>query len=269
MKKISVVTGGAGFIGSHLVDLLLQKDHEVRIIDNLSGGHEANLKQHKNNKNLKCEWIDINNLAPDSSIFLEASYCFHLAGIGDIVPSIEKPIDYMQTNVQGTVNVLEASRKCNLKKVVYAASSSCYGLAKTPTSESHNIEPMYPYALSKYLGECSVFHWNKVYNLPVNSICIFNAYGTRVRTTGVYGAVFGVFLKQKLEGKPFTIVGDGTQARDFVYVTDVAEAFYAAAVSEISNERFNLGGRESSNYKLSCRIIKGRYSVFTYKTRRA
>jgi UDP-glucose 4-epimerase len=257
MKKISIVTGGAGFIGSHLVDLLLQKDHEVRIIDNLSGGHEANLKQHKNNKNLKCEWIDINNLASNSSIFLEASYCFHLAGIGDIVPSIEKPIDYMQTNVQGTVNVLEASRKCNLKKVVYAASSSCYGLAKTPTSESHNIEPMYPYALSKYLGECAVFHWNKVYNLPVNSICIFNAYGTRVRTTGVYGAVFGVFLKQKLEGKPFTIVGDGTQARDFVYVTDVAEAFYAAAVSEVSNERFNLGGGNPQTINYLVELLKG------------
>lgn len=257
MKKVSIVTGGAGFIGSHLVDLLLQKDHEVRVIDNLSGGHETNLKQHKNNNNLKCEWLDINNLTTDSSIFLDASYCFHLAGIGDIVPSIEKPIDYMQTNVQGTVNILEASRKFNLKKVVYAASSSCYGLAKTPTSESHKIEPMYPYALSKYLGECAVFHWNKVYNLPVNSICIFNAYGTRVRTTGVYGAVFGVFLKQKLEGKPFTIVGDGSQARDFVYATDVAEAFYAAATSKISNERFNVGGGNPQSINYLVQLLKG------------
>ena len=257
MKIISVVTGGAGFIGSHLVDLLLQHGHEVRVVDNLSGGHEANLKQHKNNNNLKCEWEDINNLAADSSVFLDASYCFHLAGIGDIVPSIEKPTDYMKTNVQGTVNILEASRKANLKKVVYAASSSCYGLAKTPTSESHNIEPMYPYALSKYLGECAVFHWNKVYNLPVNSICIFNAYGTRVRTTGVYGAVFGVFLKQKLEGKPFTIVGDGSQARDFVYATDVAEAFYAAAISKVSNERFNVGGGNPQSINYLVKLLKG------------
>ena len=200
MKEISIVTGGAGFIGSHLVDLLLSCGHEVRVIDNLSGGHESNLNNHKNNSDLNCEWIDINNIKNDLLVFSDAKYCFHLAGIGDIVPSIENPKDYMQTNVQGTVNVLEACRNFGIKKTVYAASSSCYGIAKTPTDEHHTIDPKYPYALSKYLGEKALFHWNKVYNLPVNSICIFNAYGTRVRTTGVYGAVFGVFLKQKLAG---------------------------------------------------------------------
>jgi UDP-glucose 4-epimerase len=229
----------------------------VRVVDNLSGGHETNLKQHKNNENLKCDWMDINKIDPNSSLFSDVSYCFHLAGIGDIVPSIEKPKDYMQTNIQGTVNVLEASRNFNLKKVVYAASSSCYGLAKTPTTEIHPIDPMYPYALSKYLGESSIFHWNKVYNLPVNSICIFNAYGTRVRTTGVYGAVFGVFLKQKLAGKPFTIVGDGNQARDFVYVTDVAQAFYMAATSQISNERFNVGGGNPQTINYLVELLQG------------
>lgn len=260
MKEISIVTGGAGFIGSHLVDLLLSCGHEVRVIDNLSGGHESNLNNHKNNSDLNCEWIDINNIKNDLPVFSDATYCFHLAGIGDIVPSIENPKDYMQTNVQGTVNVLEACRNFGIKKTVYAASSSCYGIAKTPTDEHHTIDPKYPYALSKYLGEKALFHWNKVYNLPVNSICIFNAYGTRVRTTGVYGAVFGVFLKQKLAGKPFTVVGDGKQTRDFVYASDVAEAFYLAALSKTYNERFNVGGGNPQSINYLIELLGGKVS---------
>ena len=260
MKEISIVTGGAGFIGSHLVDLLLSCGHQVRVIDNLSGGHESNLKNHKNNYDLNCEWIDINNIKNDLLVFSDATYCFHLAGIGDIVPSIENPKDYLQTNVQGTVNVLEACRNFGIKKTVYAASSSCYGIAKTPTDEHHTIDPKYPYALSKYLGEKALFHWNKVYNLPVNSICIFNAYGTRVRTTGVYGAVFGVFLKQKLAGKPFTVVGDGKQTRDFVYASDVAEAFYLAALSKTYNERFNVGGGNPQSINYLIELLGGKVS---------
>lgn len=240
-NPVSIVTGGAGFIGSHLVDVLLERGHDVRVIDNLSGGHESNLAHQKSNPKLECHWLDINTLPADSAIFKDATYCFHLAGIGDIVPSIEQPVQYMQTNVQGTVRVLEAARHAGIKKFVYASSSSCYGLAATPTREDHPINPQYPYALSKYLGEQAVFHWGKVYKLPVNAICIFNAYGTRVRTTGAYGAVFGVFLKQKLAEKPFTVVGDGTQSRDFIYVTDVAKAFLAAALAGVSGERFNIG----------------------------
>ena len=156
---------------------------------------------------------------------------FHFAGIGDIVPSIERPLEYMSANVQGTVHMLECARAAGVKKFVYAASSSCYGLATTPTREDHPIAPQYPYALSKYQGEQAALHWHQVYRLPVNSIRIFNAYGTRSRTSGAYGAVFGVFLKQKLAGKPFTVVGDGTQTRDFLYVTDVAEAFLLAATT--------------------------------------
>lgn len=257
MKPVSIVTGGAGFIGSHLVDLLLEENHEVRVIDNLSGGHETNLNHLTKNPSLSCEWKSINTLEKDSKIFSDAKYCFHLAGIGDIVPSIEDPIDYMETNVQGTVKVLEACRNSKIEKMVYAASSSCYGLADTPTSESHEINPQYPYALSKYLGEKSVFHWSKVYNLPVNSICIFNAYGTRVRTTGVYGAVFGVFLKQKLAGKPYTIVGNGNQKRDFVYVTDVAMGFYKAAISDLIGERFNLGGGNPQTINFLVKLLGG------------
>lgn len=240
-KPVAVVTGGAGFIGSHMVDVLIEAGFAVRVVDNLTGGHLSNLKQHHGNPDLTTEWVDIRSLEPGNAAFEGARYVFHLAGIGDIVPSIEKPIDYMDVNVQGTVRVLECARAAGVQKLVYAASSSCYGLADTPTREDHRIDPMYPYALSKYQGEQAVFHWNKVYGLPVNSICIFNAYGPRVRTTGVYGAVFGVFFRQKLAGAPYTVVGDGTQARDFIYVRDVAEAFFAAAKTEAVGERFNVG----------------------------
>jgi UDP-glucose 4-epimerase len=240
-KTIAVVTGGAGFIGSHLVDVLLDRGFAVRVVDNLVGGHRRNLEHRLGNADLACHWVDIRGLRPGSEIFAGASYLFHLAGIGDIVPSIEQPADYMDVNVQGTVRVLECARAAGIEKFVYAASSSCYGLAATPTAEDHSIDPRYPYALSKYQGEQAAFHWHRVYALPVNSICVFNAYGPRVRTTGAYGAVFGVFFRQKLAAKPLTVVGDGTQKRDFVYVTDVAQAFLAAAQSPIAGERFNVG----------------------------
>jgi len=240
-RPVAVVTGGAGFIGSHMVDLLLDRGYRVQVVDDLSGGHEANLAHHAGNEGLSLHRVDIRSLKPGNPIFNGCRYVFHFAGIGDIVPSIERPIDYMDINVQGTVRVLECARAAMAKKVVYAASSSCYGLAATPTREDHPISPQYPYALSKYQGEQALFHWGQVYGLPVNSICIFNAYGTRVRTTGAYGAVFGVFFKQKLSGKPYTVVGDGTQSRDFIYATDVACAFLAAAETDIIGERFNVG----------------------------
>jgi UDP-glucose 4-epimerase len=229
----------------------LERGFEVRVVDNLVGGHRSNLADYADDARLICAWEDIRKLEPTSPVFKGARYVFHFAGIGDIVPSIEQPLEYMDTNVQGTVRVLECARAAGVEKLVYAASSSCYGLAATPTREDHPIDPQYPYALSKYQGEQAVFHWHRVYGLPVNSICIFNAYGTRVRTTGAYGAVFGVFLKQKLAGKPFTVVGDGTQTRDFIYVTDVAAAFLAAAQTEVSGERFNVGaGRPQSVNRL-------------------
>ena len=240
-KKISLVTGGAGFIGSHLVDLLLSKGHQVRVLDDLSGGHYENIKHNLKNKNFILKKKNILFLKKNENIFKDVQYVFHLAGKGDIVPSIENPVDYMDANVMGTVKVLENCRKLNLKKFIYAASSSCYGLAKTPTNENHPISPLYPYALSKYMGEQACFHWAKVYKIPINSIRIFNAYGTRVKTTGVYGAVFGVFLKQKLKNKPLTIVGNGSQRRDFLYVTDVANAFYLLSKSKYTNNIYNVG----------------------------
>jgi UDP-glucose 4-epimerase len=256
-KPVAVVTGGAGFIGSHMVDTLLARGYAVRVIDNLTGGRKSNLAHLDNDSDIECHWLDIRSLEPDSPIFSGARFVFHFAGIGDIVPSIEKPIEYMDVNVQGTVRVLECSRAARVEKFVYAASSSCYGLAATPTDENHPIAPQYPYALSKYLGEVTVFHWHQVYGLPVDSVCIFNAYGPRVRTTGVYGAVFGVFFRQKLAGKPYTVVGDGTQTRDFIYVTDIAEAFLATAESAIIGERFNVGAGNPQSINKLVEILGG------------
>jgi UDP-glucose 4-epimerase len=241
-KKSVIVTGGAGFIGSHLVDALINDGESVIVVDNLVGGHLKNLEQHKNQELLEFVDLDVVTLNPSNSIFKNVSKVFHLAGIGDIIPSIERPLDYFRNNVQGTVNILEATRVNNIESFVYAASSSCYGFAKTPTAESHEIDPRYPYALTKYIGEQTAFHWSKVYGIKANSICIFNAYGPRVRTTGAYGAVFGVFFKQKLAGKPLTIVGDGEQQRDFVFVTDVAQSFIYASNIKNSGQRFNIGG---------------------------
>jgi YfiH family protein len=202
----------------------------------LVGGHKRNLKQHLKNKNFKLIKQDICSLDSNSILFKNVDYVYHFAGIGDIVPSIERPTDYMNVNVQGTVKVLEASRKANVKKFVYAASASCYGLNNSVIDEKEKINTEHPYALSKYLGERAALHWGKVYNLPVNVIRIFNAYGTRVRTTGAYGAVFGVFFKQKIKNKPLTVVGNGKQARDFIYVTDVANAFYLASELDKQNK---------------------------------
>jgi UDP-glucose 4-epimerase len=224
-----MVTGGAGFIGSHTVDLLIESGFAVRVIDNMCGGRGENIAHHNTNPLFTLEERDIRSYKPGDLFFKDVKYLFHFAGIGDIVPSIERPSEYMSTNVQGTIQMLECARNANVFKFVYASSSSCYGLAKVPTREDHDLDTRYPYALSKYQGEQAAFHWHQVYQLPVNAIRIFNAYGTRSRTSGAYGAVFGVFLKQKIAGKPFTIVGDGLQTRDFLYVTDVAKAFLAAA----------------------------------------
>ena len=256
-RPIAIVTGGAGFIGSHMVDILLDRGYRVRVVDNLVGGRESNLSDHSGDPDLAFEKMDIRELQPGSTVFSGARYVFHFAGIGDIVPSIEKPIEYMSVNVQGTVHVLECARHVGVKKFVYAASSSCYGLADTPTREDHPIDPQYPYALSKYQGEQSVLHWHNVYGLPVNSIRIFNAYGPRVRTTGAYGAVFGVFFKQKLAGKPFTVVGDGTQKRDFLFVTDVATAFLAAAETDHVGEIYNLGAGNPQNVNRLIELLGG------------
>jgi len=252
-----LVTGGAGFIGSHMVDLLIGQGFSVRVLDNMIAGKEANLSHHKNNSKLIIDERDIRAVNEKDSIYKDIDYIYHFAGIGDIVPSIDSPEEYMSVNTQGTVKVCEGARTNSIKKLVYAASSSCYGLATVPTDENAKISLLYPYALSKYLGECAVLHWNKVYNLPVNVIRIFNAYGTRSKTSGAYGAVFGVFLKQKLAGKPYTVVGNGEQKRDFLYVTDVANAFYQASISEKNGEIYNLGAGNPQSVNYLVELLEG------------
>ena len=256
-RPLAVVTGGAGFIGSHMVDLLVGRGFRVHVLDNLLGGRAGNLAQHRANADVVLDERDVRALPPADPAFAGALYVFHFAGIGDIVPSIERPAEYMSVNVFGTVQVLEAARHAGVRKVVYAASSSCYGLAAVPTAEDHPIAPQYPYALSKYQGEQAAFHWHRVYRLPVNSIRIFNAYGTRSRTSGAYGAVFGVFLRQKLADTPFTVVGDGTQTRDFVYATDVAAAFLRAAETERTGEVWNVGAGNPQSVNRLVELLGG------------
>jgi UDP-glucose 4-epimerase len=243
MKKsqLALVTGGAGFIGSHTVDLLIKLGYRVRVVDDLSNGKLENLDQHKGNHNLVFEQENILNFTEFSNIMSGVDYVFHFAGLGDIVPSIVHPEKYFTINTLGTIKMLKCAMNFHVKKFIYAASSSCYGLAEVPTTESNPIDTRYPYALSKYQGEQIALHWKKVYGLPVTSIRIFNAFGPRSKTSGTYGAVFGVFLAQKLAGKPFTVVGDGSQSRDFLYVTDVARAFVSAAENETSFDYYNLG----------------------------
>lgn len=238
----TLITGGAGFIGSHLAELLIAHDHEVMVVDNLTSGRLENLKSIVAHARFKFANADIRDAAAMQPLFEGMDWVFHLAGLADIVPSIEMPAQYYSTNVTGTFNVLECARRCRVKRCLYAASSSSYGIPDIyPTPESSPIKPQYPYALTKYMGEELAMHWATVYKLPAVSLRLFNVFGTRSRTTGAYGAVFGVFLAQKLNGKPFTVVGDGRQTRDFTYVTDVAEAFLAAAESRVSGEAMNVG----------------------------
>jgi UDP-glucose 4-epimerase len=257
-RKYAIVTGAAGFIGSHMVDLLLEQGYRVRGIDNLCAGRWANVAHHAGNPHFALDTRDLRALSPRDPAFQDADYVFHFAGIGDIVPSIDRPLDYVSANVMGTVHALEAARQAGVQKFVYAASSSCYGLAtELPTTESAPITPQYPYALSKHLAEEAVLHWGKVYRQPVVSLRIFNAYGPRSRTTGAYGAVFGVFLAQKLAGKPFTVVGDGTQRRDFVFVTDVARAFLLAAESKKTQQVYNLGAGSPQSVNRLVELLGG------------
>ncbi len=254
----ALVTGAAGFIGSHMVDLLLAEGFRVRGVDDLSCGRRENLAHHAGDPRLVFEERDVRDVRPGDALFAGVRTVFHFAGIGDIVPSIERPVDYLSANVMGTVSTLEAARAAKVSKFVYAASSSCYGLAtELPTTEDAPIDPQYPYALSKYLGEEAVLHWGRVYGLPVVSIRIFNAYGPRSRTTGAYGAVFGVFLAQKLSGKPLTVVGDGAQRRDFIFVTDLAQAFLLAAASACDHDIFNVGAGQPQSINRLVDLIGG------------
>jgi len=254
----TIVTGGAGFIGSHLTELLLEKGHSVLVLDNFSTGRPENLAHLKDNQNLNLVQVDISEFDKIKDYFKDIDWVFHLAALADIVPSITEPLKYHKNNVDGTVCVLEAAKQAGVKRLVYTASSSCYGLAEIlPTPESAPIELAYPYALTKWIGEQIALHWSKVYKLPVVSLRLFNVYGPRSRTSGTYGAMFGIFLAQKLAGKSFTVVGDGSQTRDFIFVKDVARAFLAAAESDVTGEFFNVGSDGTYSVNQIVKLLGG------------
>ena len=257
-KSIAIVTGGCGFIGSHLADNLIKLNFEVVVIDNLSVGRRENISHLNENSKFTFVDADISNFDLIEPIFRGADLVFHLAALADIVPSIENPTEYYKSNVTGTFNVLQACRKHKVKKIIYAGSSSCYGIPdEYPTKEIASIRPEYPYALTKNLGEQLVMHWCKLYNLPAISLRFFNVYGPRARTSGTYGAVFGIFLAQKLANKPFTVVGDGNQTRDFTFVSDVVNAIIAAADSDLSGEVINIGSNNTYSINRLVELLGG------------
>jgi UDP-glucose 4-epimerase len=258
MKTRAIVTGGAGFIGSHLVELLLADGVEVVVIDDLSTGKPANLEGVKADPGFSFVQADVADLDAIGSHFEGVDWVFHLAALADIVPSIIEPRRYHHANVDGTAAVLEAARAAQVKRFVYTASSSCYGIPdEYPTPETAPLRPQYPYALTKQVGESYALHWHQVYGLPVVSLRLFNVFGVRSRTSGAYGAVMGVFLAQKLAGRPLTIVGDGSQTRDFVFVTDVAQAFLAAAKSDVAGEVFNVASSRPKSVNELAALIGG------------
>ena len=182
-----------------------------------------------------------------------------MASLADIVPSIQQPKKYFESNVTGTLNVLEACRNATITKFLYSASSSCYGITKNyPTPENEKINPMYPYALTKKLGEDLIIHWSKVYKIPFVSLRLFNVYGTRSRTSGTYGAMFGVFLAQKIAKAPLTVVGSGQQSRDFTYVTDVVDAFIKSSNSNLINEIMNVGSGQTISVNKIVNLLGGK-----------
>lgn len=253
-----LVTGGCGFIGSHLVEKLLVNNHKVIVVDDLSNGRRINLKNIRNKHNLKIYVCDITKKNSIKKHFKKVDWVFHLAALADIVPSIEKPRKYYNVNVLGTLNVLECCLEHNIKKIVYTSSSSSFGIPKKyPTKEEELIDPQYPYALTKHMGEELVLHWARVYKLNALSLKLFNVYGPKSRTTGTYGAVFGVFLAQKISGNPLTVVGDGKQKRDFTYVTDVVEALYLAIKSKSSGISINIGSGKTYSINKLVSLIGG------------
>ncbi len=252
----AIITGGAGFIGSHLVDLLLKEKIKVTVLDNFSTGRPENLDHVRGQ--IKFVECDLSVKGSWIQHFGKGDWVFHLAALADIVPSIQQPEAYFRSNVDGTFNVLQAAKSAEAKRFVYSASSSCYGIPdKYPTSENSEIRPQYPYALAKRMGEELVMHWAKVYNFPALSLRFFNVYGPRSRTSGTYGAVFGVFLGQKIAGKPYTVVGDGKQTRDFTYVTDIAQAILVSAKSDIVGQIYNVGSGTTVSINRLVKLLGG------------
>ena len=254
MKK-AIVVGGAGFIGSHIVDALLLKGYEVHIIDNMSGG-----KQERINPQARFHQKDIRNLEDIKPIIAGADYVFHLAALPRVQYSIEFPQETHDVNITGTLNVMIAAQLGNVKKLVYSASSSAYGDQPVmPLKEDMLPSPKSPYGLHKHVGELYAKVWSEVYGLPTVSLRYFNVYGPRFDAEGAYALVIGKFLKQKKEGKPITITGDGKQTRDFTHVRDVVNANILAAESDTvgKGEVINIGAGKNASINRIAELIGG------------
>lgn len=253
-----IVVGGAGFIGSNLVDLLIKEGHEVSVIDNLSTGKEENL-----NKKAELFIVDISfkdNISKITEIMDGADSVFHLAALARVQPSIENPHDFNKANVDGTLNILTAARDAKVRRVIYSASSSAYGNAKIfPTPEDHPTDPLSPYGLQKLIGEqyCRVFY--HCYGLETVSLRYFNVFGERQSLEGAYKLVMGIFAEQRLKGKPLTITGNGEQRRDFTYVGDVVRANLLASQSPLvgKGEVLNIGNGDNRSINEIANLIGG------------
>ena len=254
----SIITGGAGFIGSNLTDHLVRIGHKVIILDNFVSGKKSNLVHHKK-KDVKVIKIDISKSKNLDKYFKGADYVFHLAGLAEIIPSIKNPNKYFDNNVIGSLNVLEAAKKTKMKKFIYAASSSCYGTPKSfPTSETAKIDLKHPYAATKFMGEDLVMKYAAKFGMPNISFRFFNVYGPRLNTSGQYSAVIGNFLSQIKKKKPLTIVGNGKQTRDFIHVDDLANAFIRVIKSKVVNKIYNLGSGKRTSINTIAKIFSGK-----------
>lgn len=236
-----LVTGGAGFIGSNLVDKLINENFEVSVIDNESATENNKFYWNKNARNYK---YDICNYKKIESLFRNIDYVFHLAAQSRIQPSILDPEFTFKVNCLGTLNVLRASLKYNISKIIYSSTSSYYGLINTvPFQEDMNRDCLNPYSYTKIIGEdlCQMYH--RLYDMNIIVLRYFNVYGRRQPTKGQYAPVVGIFQKQFSQNKELTIVGDGTQRRDYTHIDDIIKANLSAVKSNLKNkyEIFNVG----------------------------
>jgi UDP-glucose 4-epimerase len=254
MDKV-VVTGGAGFVGSHVVDALLERGFEVHVIDDLSAGRRENL-----DPRATLHETSICDLSAIEPIMQGARFVFHLAAIPSVPYSIEHPRETHEVNVVGTSNVLLAAKAAGVERVIYSASCAIYGDTDSPAlTEALAPNPKSPYAAQKYMGEIYCRTWTNVYGLPTVSLRYFNIYGPRFNPTGPYVSVIGRFLMQRKEGVPLSITGDGEQTRDFVHVRDIAGAnLMAAERPGIGHgEVFNIGSGESHSVLSVAKLIGG------------
>ena len=258
MALKSVITGGAGFIGSNLTDHLVRIGHKVVVLDNFVSGKKSNLSHHKK-KNVKIIKIDISKSKNLDKYFKGADYVFHLAALAEIIPSIKNPKKYFKNNVIGTLKVVEAVKKVKIKKLIYAASSSCYGTPKKlPTSEKDRIDLKNPYAVTKFIGEEIIMKYAEMFKMPNISFRFFNVYGERLNVSGQYGAVISNFLSQTKNKKPLTIVGNGKQTRDFIHVDDLANALIKVLKSKHTNKIYNLGSGRKTSINYIASIFNGK-----------